>query len=111
MKYTFTNPYGVYLHDTPRKELLTKDTRLFSGGCIRLEDADRLGRWLFGHDLHATSDDPEIKIPLDRPVPVYVIYMTAVPNGSSITYLDDVYGWDSERLAQLGAGGNAVATR
>jgi murein L,D-transpeptidase YcbB/YkuD len=111
VKYNFTNPYGVYLHDTPRKELLDKDQRLFSGGCIRLEDADRLGRWLFGHQLQATSDDPEIKVKLDQPIPVYVVYMTAVPNGSSITYMDDVYGWDSERLAQLAGTGNSVASR
>jgi murein L,D-transpeptidase YcbB/YkuD len=109
VKYTFTNPYGVYLHDTPRKELLTKDIRLFSGGCIRLEDAARLGRWLFGHTLTTTSTDPEIKVPLDKPVPVYVTYLTAVPDGSSITYMDDVYGWDAQRLAELGHGTSSVA--
>jgi murein L,D-transpeptidase YcbB/YkuD len=101
VKYTFTNPFGVYLHDTPRKELLEKTTRLFSGGCIRLNDANRLGKWLFGHELHATSDAPEIKVPLDRPVPVFVVYVTAVPDGASITYLDDVYGWDAQRLAGI----------
>ncbi len=111
VKYNFTNPYGVYLHDTPRKELLDKDVRLFSGGCIRLEDADRLGRWLFGHDLRATSDDPDIKVKLDQPIPVYVVYMTAVPNGSSITFTDDFYGWDSQRLAELSGTGSAVAAR
>ena len=114
VKYTFTNPYGVYLHDTPRKELLTKTTRLFSGGCIRLEDADRLGRWLFGHVLSTTSDDPEIKVALEQPVPVFVVYLTAVPDGSSITYLDDIYGWDAQRLAgrtESDASGNTVAAR
>lgn len=113
VKYTFTNPYGVYLHDTPRKELLDKDTRLFSGGCIRLEDASRLGRWLFGHTLTTTSRDPEIKVPLEQPVPVFVTYLTAMPSGSSITYLDDVYGYDAERLAQLKAGSapDSVAAR
>ncbi len=114
VKYTFTNPFGVYLHDTPRKELLEKTTRLFSGGCIRLNDADRLGKWLFGHELHATSDDPEIKVPLDQPVPVLVVYITAVPEGSSITYLDDVYGWDAQRLAGTkdpASGSDTVAAR
>jgi murein L,D-transpeptidase YcbB/YkuD len=108
VKYTFTNPFGVYLHDTPRKELLTKDVRLFSGGCIRLADAMRLGRWLFGHDLHTTSTDPEVKFPLAKPVPVYVTYMTAIPDGSSVTYLDDVYGWDAKRLAELSSSGESV---
>ncbi len=111
VKYTFTNPYGVYLHDTPRKELLEKDIRLFSGGCIRLEDADRLGRWLFGRTLVPTSDAPEIEIPLATPVPVYVTYLTAVPSGQSITYLDDVYGWDAQRLATIGLADGEVAAR
>lgn len=111
VKYTFTNPFGVYLHDTSARELLDKDTRLYSGGCIRLEDADRLGKWLFGHELHATSDAPDIKVPLDHPVPVYVIYMTAIPDGSSITYLDDVYDWDAGRLAKMESTGGEVAAR
>jgi murein L,D-transpeptidase YcbB/YkuD len=111
IKYTFANPYGIYLHDTPRKELLEKETRLFSGGCIRLQDADRLGRWLFGHTLTATSEDPDIKVPLDKPVPVFVTYLTAMPEGSTVTYLDDVYGWDAERLAGVNPTGATVAAR
>ncbi len=113
VKYTFSNPFGVYLHDTPRKELLKKEVRTDSGGCIRLQDADRLGRWLFGHELHATSDDPEIKIPLESPVPVYVVYMTAVPTGASVTYLDDIYGLDAKALAAAGgsSASDTVAAR
>ena len=43
MKFMFPNMQGVYLHDTPQKELLAEASRLFSGGCVRLEDAPRLG--------------------------------------------------------------------
>ena len=111
MKFNFPNRYGVYLHDTPDRQLLKEETRLFSGGCIRLQDAARFGEWLYGRELKATSKEPEIEVPLKKPVPVYVTYLTAVPNGSSITFLDDVYGWDAERLAELGAGGNSVAAR
>jgi murein L,D-transpeptidase YcbB/YkuD len=114
VKYTFTNPFGVYLHDTSARELLDLNVRLRSGGCIRLEDADRLGKWLFGHELHATSDDPDIKVTLDQPVPVFVVYLTAVADGSSIAFLDDVYGWDAERLAGTNSpdsGGDTVAAR
>lgn len=111
VKFSFPNPYGVYLHDTPDKGLLTEGTRLFSGGCIRLEDAGRFGEWLYGRPLKATSDEPDIEVPLERPVPIYVTYLTAVPNGSSITFLDDVYGWDAQRLAQMGRSGARTAAR
>jgi murein L,D-transpeptidase YcbB/YkuD len=111
VKYTFSNPFGVYLHDTTARELLDKDVRTYSGGCIRLEDATRLGKWLYGHELHASSDAPDIKVPLQRPVPVYVMYMTAIPSGSSVTFLDDVYGWDAQRLAEMGHASGTLAAR
>ncbi|MCF2515473.1 L,D-transpeptidase family protein [Sphingomonas sp. G124] len=109
VKYTFPNPYGVYLHDTSQPQLLTHEVRLFSGGCIRLEDAARLGQWLFGRTLKATSDAPDIEVPLDKPVPIYVAYLTAVPDGTSITYFEDVYGWDAKQLTESGAGSDHVA--
>ena len=37
VKLIFPNPYFVYLHDTPHKELFEKDERAFSSGCIRVE--------------------------------------------------------------------------
>jgi L,D-transpeptidase YcbB len=111
VKFTFSNPYGIYLHDTPDKKLLTEETRLFSGGCIRLEEAGRFAEWLYGRTLKAESRDPDIEVALERPVPVFVTYMTAVPNGSSISWFDDVYGWDAQRLAQLGEAGDRTAAR
>jgi L,D-transpeptidase YcbB len=111
VKFTFDNPFAVYLHDTPDKKLLTEETRLFSGGCIRLEDAARFGEWLYGRPLKTTSRDPDIEIKLDRPVPVFVTYLTAVPSGSSIAWYDDVYGWDAQRLAEISGSGDRTASR
>ena len=51
MKFMFPNQFGIYLHDNPRRELFLKSARYFSGGCVRLEDAWRLSRWLFGREL------------------------------------------------------------
>ncbi|QNM82717.1 L,D-transpeptidase family protein [Sphingomonas sabuli] len=110
VKYTFSNPFGVYLHDTSAKQLLSHDTRTYSGGCIRLEDAGRLGAWLFGRELQATSDAPDIKVQMDKPIPVYVTYMTAVPDGTSVTFHNDVYDWDSRRLAELGETGTGQSS-
>jgi murein L,D-transpeptidase YcbB/YkuD len=99
MKFMFPNQFGVYLHDNPRRELFLKSARYFSGGCVRLEDAARLGRWLFGHDLDWQSAGTEQPVPLATPVPVYITYLTAMPDGGSIAYYDDVYGRDSAKLA------------
>jgi murein L,D-transpeptidase YcbB/YkuD len=99
MKFMFPNPQGVYLHDTPNKELLNEDARLFSGGCVRLEDAPRLARWLYGHPLLIKTRKPEQPIDLDSPVPVYLAYLTTVPSGSQVVFYDDIYGKDRAQLA------------
>jgi murein L,D-transpeptidase YcbB/YkuD len=99
MKFMFPNKFGVYLHDNPRRELFLKSARYFSGGCVRLEDAARLGRWLFGRDLDWQAAGTEEAVPLAQPVPVYITYMTAMPDGASIAYYDDVYGRDAAKVA------------
>ncbi len=101
MKFMFPNEEGIWLHDTPQKEVLEEAARLQSNGCVRLEDAPRFARWLFGRPLKAQGARPEQKVPLPTPVPLYITYLTAVPSGSSIVYFDDVYGLDrrAPRLA------------
>jgi murein L,D-transpeptidase YcbB/YkuD len=101
MKFMFPNKQGIWLHDTPEKEVLEEAARLQSNGCVRLEDAPRLARWLYGRPLKAQGAKPEQKVPLANPVPLYITYLTAVPSGSSIVYFDDFYGLDSRprRLA------------
>ncbi len=113
MKFMFPNAFGVYLHDNPRRELFLKSARFFSGGCVRLEDAPRLGRWLFGHDLDWQSGGTEQPVPLAQPVPVYITYLTAMPDGTSIAYYDDVYGRDAPKLAAAASSTSedAAATR
>jgi murein L,D-transpeptidase YcbB/YkuD len=110
MKFMFPNEAGVYLHDNPERELFAEASRLYSGGCVRLEDAPRLGRWLFGHELEPEGAGTEAPVPLNPPVPVYITYLTAIPSGSSIAYFDDVYGRDKAALAKLQGRAGTVAS-
>ena len=66
----------------------------FSNGCVRLEDAWRLSKWLFGRDLTWEGAAPEQPVMLNAPVPVYITYLTAAPQASGIAFRDDVYGRD-----------------
>ena len=102
MKFMFPNKAGVYLHDTPNKELLDESARLLSAGCVRLEDAPRLAKWLYGRPLTVTKGmKPEQHVDLARPVPVYLAYLTAVSSGNQAVFYDDIYGRDRARLASL----------
>ena len=67
MKFMFPNEAGVYLHDNPRARALHGGVAPYSGGCVRLEDAARLGRWLFGHDLDWEGAGTEERVPLREP--------------------------------------------
>jgi len=109
MKFMFPNPQGIYLHDTPDKELLNEAARLFSGGCVRLEDAQRLAKWIYGKPLNWKGAKTEQPVELPEPMPVYLIYQTAVPNGDQIVFYDDIYGKDRSMLA--GAGEGKIAAR
>lgn len=99
LKFQFPNDLGIYLHDTPAKQLFNEDQRGFSAGCVRLEDAERLGKLLFGRQLLSTTSEPEHTVPLPQPVPVYITYLTAVSDGDRIVQRHDIYGLDRPQLA------------
>lgn len=94
LKFPFSNPQDIYLHDTPDHEKFALANRNLSNGCVRVEDAKRLGRWLLGHDPVAPGDEPELRVQLPQPTPIYLTYITAQASGGKITYLPDIYGWD-----------------
>jgi L,D-transpeptidase YcbB len=108
MKFMFPNDEGIYLHDTPQKELLTEASRLFSGGCVRLEDAPRLGRWLFGEPLQSDSKQAELTRSLPKPVPLFITYLTVMPSGTELATFPDIYGRDKQELAMTGSATMAV---
>jgi murein L,D-transpeptidase YcbB/YkuD len=104
MKFEFPNDKGIYLHDTPDRALFAQAERTFSSGCVRLEDAARLGRWLLGREPVATSSRPEYHVALPSPVPVFLTYLTVRPNADgTLAYAPDVYGLDQPVESQLAA--------
>ncbi|HEX8641788.1 MAG TPA: L,D-transpeptidase family protein [Allosphingosinicella sp.] len=112
VKFMMSGELGIYLHDTPDRNLFTQDDRRQSSGCVRLEDAQRLSRWLFQRAVAPDSPDPEQRVDLPEPVPVYITYLTAMPSeqGSGIVFRQDVYGRDAMAMAQLDAGGTDFAS-
>jgi murein L,D-transpeptidase YcbB/YkuD len=76
VKFGFPNNSGIFLHDTPKKELFAGDERAVSNGCVRLEDAPKLARWLLGRDPEAVDAGiPEQHVLLPRAVPIYITYL------------------------------------
>jgi len=111
MKFNMPNDFGIYLHDVPNMErnLFDKDDRWVSNGCIRLQDAHRLAKWLFGDLPHAQGPTEE-NVDLPKPVPVYVTYLTAEAGPDGPKFRRDPYNHDPALLARyFGDGQQQVA--
>jgi murein L,D-transpeptidase YcbB/YkuD len=112
IKFRFPNDIGVYLHDTDLPQLFAQQQRTLSNGCIRLEDAQRLGRWLMGRDpmTMVSGDAPEQHVMLPQGVPVYLTYLTAQPQADGeLAFVSDVYGRDG--IGPTGSVVKKIATR
>lgn len=110
LKFPFANPQDIFLHDVPEKDrfLFAQDQRAESNGCIRLEDAKRLGQWLLGHDPVAHNGDAEEFEKLPQGVPIYVTYLTAQPKNGQLTFVKDIYGWDPDETTKVASGESAA---
>ena len=94
LKFPFPNPQDIYLHDTPDHEKFKLANRNLSNGCVRVEDARRLGTWLLGHEPQSPGSMPELRVQLPQPTPIYLTYITAQVRDGKLAYLPDIYGWD-----------------
>jgi len=108
MKLVMPNPYSVYLHDTPAKALFAQDVRAYSHGCVRVGDALGLATALLSAEPGWNRERVDALVAggktqtlsLARPVPVYVAYFTAEPDGKGgIRTFPDVYRRDRDAAA------------
>jgi murein L,D-transpeptidase YcbB/YkuD len=104
MKLVMPNPYNVYLHDTPSKSLFDRPVRAMSHGCIRVKGAVDFAALLLSDDPtwsraqvgHVLARGASTKVPLARPLPVYVAYFTAATDAAGkVATFDDIYGRDA----------------
>jgi murein L,D-transpeptidase YcbB/YkuD len=104
------NDFGVYLHDTPKKKLFDLTDREASNGCIRVQAIYPLASWALANDPMAASDQLDSAIGshetqtlrLDDPLPIYVLYWTAVPqDDGTVGFRPDLYGRDHRLLAAM----------
>ncbi len=103
VKFMLPNDFGIYLHDVPEasKAAFATDDRWISNGCVRLEDAARLQRWLFEGDSPKASGSADERVDLPDPVPVYMTYLTAEPGADGVAFRTDHYNRDAPLLARV----------
>jgi len=110
VKIMFPNPYSVYLHDTPSRDLFEAPSRAFSSGCIRIERPLELAelvladsKWDAAAIHRAVDSGKTVTVNLKRPLPVLLLYWTAFPmgEGRQIAFARDIYGRDAKVLSEL----------
>jgi len=114
VKLMFPNEYNVYLHSTPAPQLFSQARRDFSHGCIRVEKPAELAAWVLRDkpdwslaqvQAAMTSGRDNVQVNLTSPIPVLILYGTAVvdPEGT-VQFFDDIYGYDDELRKTLAKG-------
>ncbi|MDB5105510.1 MAG: peptidoglycan-binding protein [Fibrobacteres bacterium] len=111
IKFVLTNPFNIYLHDTPAKKYFERDKRALSHGCVRLADPMKLAAWVLGPESVwtperlaadvAKGDETFIPVP-GKGLPVHILYWTCFvdPDGG-LQFRPDVYGWNRKMEAAI----------
>jgi L,D-transpeptidase YcbB len=102
-KIEFRSPFGIYLHDTPEKQMFNYNNRFFSSGCIRIQNMPGLVNWVLnGQDGYNPDKIASMAKTLERldvalvaPLQLRVAYLTAWPSlGGTVSFRNDIYQMD-----------------
>ena len=104
IKINFPSPDGVYMHDTPSKNLFGEDFRFASSGCMRVQNVRELVYWILAEtpgwskaeidEVIKSGERKDAKVA--KPLPLYWVYITAwaTPDGV-VQFRDDIYNRDT----------------
>lgn len=119
VRINMQNQHGVYMHDTPSKNLFGDNARFHSSGCMRIQNVKELCTWLLRNqpEWNRRSLDAAIKtgeridIQVNPPVPVYWRYISGwgAADGT-VQFREDIYGQDGTGELAMADGGASAAT-
>ena len=103
IRINFPSVRGVYMHDTPSKNLFGEDFRFASSGCMRVQNVRELVYWILAEspgwskaeidEVIKSGERKDAKVA--KPLPLYWVYVTAwaTPDGV-VQFRDDIYNRD-----------------
>jgi L,D-transpeptidase YcbB len=111
IRFSLTNPYNIYLHDTGFRNAFDETFRDMSHGCVRIGDPTSLARFALSAEPRSWSDaDIQAAMNADdthfhdlaEPLPVHMRYLTAwVDDLGRLQFRRDIYSRDKPLLALL----------
>ncbi len=103
IRINFPSAHGVYMHDTPLKNLFGEDFRFHSSGCVRIQNVRELVNWLLMDQQNWSRQDIDDVIRsgerkdarIAKPVPLFWVYVTAWATADGVVqFRDDIYNRD-----------------
>jgi L,D-transpeptidase YcbB len=98
LKIMFPNAHSIYMHDTPARDLFSKDVRAYSHGCVRLQKPHEMAAKVLGIATEVVDErvrQPTNRMNLRSKMPVFLTYFTAWPDQDGVVrYYDDIYERD-----------------
>jgi murein L,D-transpeptidase YcbB/YkuD len=108
LKFNFSNPYAVYLHDTNQRYLFERKSRALSHGCVRVHKWRELANYILRKDSMA---DASISTPVDslnswlaqkkkkvikvrQQLPLFIRYFSAEGKDGKLIMHEDIYEED-----------------
>ena len=103
IRINFPSAHGVYMHDTPLKNIFGEDFRFHSSGCVRVQNVRELVSWLLLETANWSRDEIDQVIrsgdrkdaKVAKPVPLHWVYVTAWATSDGVVqFRDDIYNKD-----------------
>jgi L,D-transpeptidase YcbB len=103
IRINFPSKDGVYMHDTPFKNLFGENVRFDSSGCMRVQNVRELVYWLLAEtpgwsrpeidEIIKSGERKDARI--GKPVPLYWVYVTAWATADGVVqFREDIYNRD-----------------
>lgn len=103
VKINFNSPFGIYLHDTPTKNLFGTGARYLSSGCVRVDQISLLVEWILngqdgwnsGRIENVAQTKERLDVTVQNAPQLRVVYLTSWSTGSGpANFRNDIYGLD-----------------
>jgi murein L,D-transpeptidase YcbB/YkuD len=102
VKFMFPNKYAVYLHDTDDRSLFNRRYKIYSSGCMRIEEPFVFAKKLLKYtsishrrfDTILEKNQPTT-VKLNKSIPIHILYFTVFEDEEGIAHFkNDIYLYD-----------------
>ncbi len=116
LKFNFSNPYSVYLHDTNQRYLFENSVRALSHGCVRVQKWEALAFFIARNDSLNKTETQRLSYNVDsiktwlankdrkwiivkNRLPLFIEYFTCEARNNKLIFYNDIYN-DDRMLAE-----------